>query len=571
MSMSSYTAFASSDGPYIHSSSYNFRADVGHILQQQPESGTQFLVDAMARLNSLGNQLRSGAMNFLAPWGGDYRLASRQIFRGQGLEENQQQYIQVAQQLLNSHWFVQVVKDNSQLDLAKPEILQELEGFSIKQIEEVLRSNDLERTVDAIVESVGVSLKDYKSGRIAVDQKVGSLLKTLLGATKDRMFFKNKETLRAQITKALKKKGAKTNWSAVFEVFKKEFLTNFTGQEKQGAEDFINAIRGDFIAKGQKLKSADYGNISGNIGENLSVSIINNSSLEITIHDLGEMDEDHVVAYADQLLGGGKITKMSHRAAKGQQSGSDWLLDNGQGVVVRAQVKNSVQIMEELRQHDPDRPQVLKLQDEILYSTLQNNLQNYGGNNLSGEDWLILDYLISNMLWFRAHESVKSNRGKGYSSGVSGIASLVNAMMAKEIGYFLGVSLGELKDDAAEVVIGGSNIFFVIDNIMLLPTYIIIDAITWQLQYLSNSLTQIQVTFNRGFDAMSPSSFYAAKEEAKSPDWKVGDPYGEGVLATGYAQGNQIISSAKVDRVNLPMNITRLMQSFYGEALRNIL
>jgi hypothetical protein len=67
---------------------------------------------------------------------------------------------------------------------------------------------------------------------------------------------------------------------------------------------------------------------------------------------------------------------MGSKGAKGQYSGTDWLIVNKNGKMVRAQVKNSVQIIEELRNTEgkTGKPQTLKVQDEVYYTTFKQNI-----------------------------------------------------------------------------------------------------------------------------------------------------------------------------------------------------
>ena len=53
---------------------------------------------------------------------------------------------------------------------------------------------------------------------------------------------------------------------------------------------------------------------------------------------------------------------------------------------------------------------------------------------------------------------------------------LIERIFAKEIGYFLGMGLSSI-DENISTVIGASNVFFVIDDVLLYPTYKIISAV----------------------------------------------------------------------------------------------
>jgi hypothetical protein len=51
-------------------------------------------------------------------------------------------------------------------------------------------------------------------------------------------------------------------------------------------------------------------------------------------------------------------------------------------------------------------------------------------------------------------------------------------MLTKEINYFLGITLDiNAQTQAVEAVIGASNVFFVMDGLVLYPTYKLVDNI----------------------------------------------------------------------------------------------
>jgi hypothetical protein len=51
-------------------------------------------------------------------------------------------------------------------------------------------------------------------------------------------------------------------------------------------------------------------------------------------------------------------------------------------------------------------------------------------------------------------------------------------MLSREMGYFLGVTIDATNPlDYAQTIAGGSNVFFVIDGLLLYPTWMIIQAL----------------------------------------------------------------------------------------------
>ena len=253
------------------------------------------------------------------------------------------------------------------------------------------------------------------------------------------------------------------------------------------------------------------------------------------------MNEQQLFQYANTLAAKLNITQnqikeMPQRKGTSQQSGSDWILINKNGMMVRAQVKNSTSMVEELRNQGGRYGQTLKLQDEILYPSFRNNLQLYSqaSGGLSDQDWEYLDYLIANLLWIRSGNAVTKDKGGSYNSGVSGIQQIINDLLSQELGYFLGISFDPIqKSQAVTVMLGGSNIFFVINNIMLYPTWKLVENIIHQLQKAQNYLMKIHVSLSAG-SLPNRSSFIQDLQQAQqdNTEWQLGDPYGSQVLAS---------------------------------------
>jgi hypothetical protein len=57
---------------------------------------------------------------------------------------------------------------------------------------------------------------------------------------------------------------------------------------------------------------------------------------------------------------------------------------------------------------------------------------------------------------------------------------LTYLLLTKEIEYFIGATI-EAQEESISAVIGGSNIFYVIDDLVLFPTWLMVDAIIQQL------------------------------------------------------------------------------------------
>jgi hypothetical protein len=69
--------FVSSEGPYLHSEGYHFRADVSkRIKGGEAESVLANIQDSVKQLESVSKSLKRQSDDFLAEWNGDYKKAS---------------------------------------------------------------------------------------------------------------------------------------------------------------------------------------------------------------------------------------------------------------------------------------------------------------------------------------------------------------------------------------------------------------------------------------------------------------------------------------------------------------
>lgn len=567
-----------SEGPYLHTKAYHFRQDVHTQITNTSWSDNKIVDDirtTVEQLTQMSRDLQGQADRFLSPWGGSYKKASLDLFGNNqgGLES---QYRKKLNSILNSSWFIDKIERYATVEINEQALKAGLVSHGFKLTKKMLTTSiqtekQLEAFVDDLVTRLIKQSKNGSSSRVYVTG-IEDILESLLGEV-NQQYFKDKASLSKQITNSILKKSKKIDWKRIYEEVRSEFLLHFPNDT--GAMTYIDNLENQFVASGKKLKHIDYANVAGFILENLMATTVNNSSLEIKVYDVGESTEAEIVEFANGFakamnIKSKQITTMKTGANSAAQSGSDWILVNSNGMMVRAQAKNSTQLAEEFeREGKVSRPQPLKVQGSIKYLTLKDNLKSYSkGTGLTDEDWLFLDYLIANILWIRAGGAVTKDKGGSYSSGVSGIQDLINRLLTKEIGYFLGVTL-DIDDqvNSIKTVIGGSNVFFVIDGLLLYPTHKLIDNIIKQLRVIEGSVAKLYFSLGQNFH--SPAALMAAKEEAKkeNPNWQYGDPYGDAVLEKGREAGNLITGSLQIKGVNLNIDINTILSTIYDTIL----
>lgn len=564
--------FASTVGPYVHSKPYNFRNNVGLSLSQSKTLGLRDITETIKKLQSMENSLRTEAMSFLEPWGGDYRLASKELFLGgdqNSFEQNKAAYFRrKAIDVINTKKFVQMIIDSKQFDTKQVEKI--LKKYGETNFKTISKDASIEDIVDEIVNRVFSNPKANVRIDLTGDKK--KIIRHFLGDM-ERKYARDRASLVKQLTEGLKKKATTVNTTKVYKYFEKEFLAKFTDEkEREEAKGFLSVIKKNFIARLKAMENLDYSNVTGDIGESLILSIIGNNEMQLSFLEVGGKTEDELLVEANKLAQSLQIPPnqlaKNLKTPSAVKSGTDWAITNGKGKMVRAQVKNSAIIAEELREKGKTSfPQTVKIQDSIYYKTLKYNLQTYSkDSNLSDTDWANLEYLMANVLWIRAHGSVSTDKGGDYRSGVSGIMLLINQILSKEIGYFLGVAVDAIGKSTT-TVIGASNIFFVLDGTILYPTYKIIEAVIKQVEILETRANRLQVTLGTNFKGPSVNTFNADKATAKEKDgpWHQGQPYGSNLLAVGREAGNMIIDSLQIDRINFRLNMDEILASCFSK------
>ena len=564
--------FASNTGPYLHSKPFNFRYQVGISLKQNQLVSELHIEKVISNLENMRDPLERQAKAFLSDWGGDYKAASKDIFFGNTLKDvqnTQDKFRKIAIQVINSMSFVRVVQQNVDKTLnINDVVIPILEEYGLKNVEKVTENAD---TIDKLVSNIMREYfhNDAKNKRIDLTGNKKEFIRNLLGDA-SRQFAKDKNSLKQQLTKACEKRLRSLNYDLIYKEFSKLFLEQIDNEDKIEAQQFLQIIKNDFKKRLKKFKALDDSNIVGEIGENLVLSILNNTELQLSFLDIGDITEEQLIEELDNITrttGKEHTIKQNYKYGKGEKSGSDWIITNKQGQTIRAQVKNSAKFADDLREKGAiGFPQTVKVQDNIYFKTLKHNLQTYSKNsNLSEDDWANLEYLIANTVWIRAGGGVTQDKGENYTSGVSGIQELINNILAQEIGYFLSISLSEV-DDVTNVVLGGSNIFFVIDEVILYPTYLIIDNIIRQLRHIQGAISRLQVSLGKAEKGWASGMLGEKQKVQDNIPWQNGQPYSQQMLDVGKKYGNVIMENLKINRVNLKIDLDTLLADFLSES-----
>jgi len=254
---------------------------------------------------------------------------------------------------------------------------------------------------------------------------------------------------------------------------------------EQYVEKLRNILKKDITKDIQDLRNA-----AGLINENILAAVYkadNTTTIEFT--PVGTMTENDIIKKFPSLQ------KMNTHHLDSKQSQSDMILQNAEGMIVRAQSKTSIG---SYKIEDKETERILNyLQRSANIYTLLEKLQKVDVFPIGDIDQIC--YVLANALWFNTHISVSGIREHGkftfkkgdvYPEVMSDVANALNAELARQIPSFMGISLRKTAD---EIIMdtGGSNIFY-IENGRLIPTYLELDEVIKDLEEYEQGLEKVK-------------------------------------------------------------------------------
>lgn len=559
--------------PYVHSNIYHFRSDIsGHFNNI---NSTRRLEETIKILEDRSEKLKTEAQQFLQ--GKTCEQVSNELFQAKGTMHS------IVMKIARDPEFNFYITNHAQLNK------------NSVQFQEIMRKNafeDFEKptTVNELIELI--IKKTFSSGQKTIkiaegkneDYHLNTEGAALLPLVKDflldqrRKIIKNSNTFKSDITKYINSFGT-ADVDTIWNYFKIRFqnlcsqeLTHI--KENENPEQFLINFEPKFKAALSKAIVRDSANTAKWLGEDFKNALWSTTDNGIQINfdfiNTGTMTEDELQKEVEKQWNI-TINSLSHQG----YSQSDWILKNNQGYIVRAQDKNTSTYLAQLKS-GINSVQPLKIQDTIKYKTLQNNLKNSPSTLMTEEDWRELDYLISNVVWFSrgGMKSAKANVRRVHKedgnvvkeSALQGIREIINKILSREISYFIGNNSGIDENLLGQ---GLNNTFFIIDNILLYPSYRMLDYIINQLKEGLDQFIRLQVTINTSsaiFNYKSVTDFDLAKNEAKARNssWEPGQDYGQAVLEVGQSQGNSILESLQIGRINLKFDLKKILSSAYN-------
>lgn len=569
--------FYNRNAPYVHSNILNFRSVAAVNLASID------LTQAEKKLEELEKRLKAEADNF---WGGetDYRKVSQDVFN------SDQSFGRLALLIIESNQMVEIIQRATVIDFGPDTAYSNLlndyaKKYNLDVLQTMTTSDQWEEFANYITNmvfndksfvSVNAEIETRKTSTKNIDKELMQMYRKF-AEDKDSGGYGRKYFRSSNSFKKFTKKYFRSQTEIKYDYIWNEFKTIFEVRAKElphlqgDIEQYLNQLKSPFI---NALKGAvdlySKENIIDAISSNLTTTIINNdNTIQFKLVNVGQFNDQEVQKKLKNFVTSEKqvIGSLSYKGTDKTESPSDFLLCYGDKVV-RVQSKNSLTLFEQVKDsfETSKIPQALKLQDQIKYLTFLDKISTYQDN--VDIDYDQLSYLVANVLWFRNHqtqERVYATRGPANTEtkteGINAAMRTINRILSQEIAYLLGVAEEEFANSVNDVI-GGSNTFYIIDNKVILPSYLIVHSMREQLNKVEDRLSTIQATIKLKSFGANAVTFENEKKAARLQDgeYKGGWNYGPTVLNVGQNMGRDIISNTIIDRINLQVRLQKLFE-----------
>ena len=558
----------SKDSPYVHSNYYLFSNQMrDYLFSVDEEKGLSKMQSQIRELKKVRDQLKATAQTFL---GGD---TPEEAWRK--IQQNDSALSKIGKQVVADPRAKQALLETG---------LTKNEATSLIKDETQLANhltNELTEMIDmkALAEEISEFLFEKGFGKKKKVEQIEEL----------RSLFNIPQ---AELDKVLDRylKGKLRSSKGKIQKIVKEILAEQSKSKAQQGSDYVyNNFMAYFKrAVREKAKAGGIYSINDSIVERYLKKVEDQLKGVIKSHYVSTeasraLGEEIIASVNDNkmliMVAGGEKTENDFRKEllpsletattwtdPTRMSYSDMVLINKDGMRVRAQSKNYVGAYEKFLHTDKNVYQNTYLfSKQMLFTEFFDKLQKSG--NIAGSiDLDYLSYIVANEIWFDAHGSIDRGSNKGFREGnphtrLFGSDSWLSRAMSGAFINFLGVVVSE-----GTVVTDVSNVFFLIDNKALVPTYELINNV---LKYWENGLKQITnihvVANTKGvsYNPSSPEAFLAAKAKAVESEGGLGAAVYEnaGLVGVGKAQGASIMSTLMVKSVNLGIDLKELLSS----------
>lgn len=548
----------SGNRPYVHSNVDNFMGNVSIGLTNTILAGTD-INNSIAVLEHIRNQLKIEADKFLMGMGVD--TANAELLRLSntyaGIAANIIQRKDIITSLIvsNSKGYINKIdfekilnKKGDNLSNQILNIVGPLENqISVEQLAKIIAG--AMGNADCTITEAGTKINNFFNfdsslGDHIAEKYTDKMFKTLRSSKGKIVEIVKDLLLASDISKKYDEASIIHSVDKFMTAFSNIFLkeakvvvdfypANFT------PEDYLKTLENELkLALTKDI--TEIRNAVGIINEDILAAVYKaDKTVTITLTATGTKTEDEIISQFPNL------NKMNTHHENTKQSQSDMVIENKEGMTVRAQSKTS------LREYTLKGTNELRILNHLQRSANIYNLL----TSISATGFFPINniddicYAIANSLWFNTHVSVSGIREVGHfdyktaSVGenlLSEVIDALNVALAQQIPSFMGISVDKTVEQI-QADVKGSNIFY-IENGYLVPTYIELDEIIQDLKNyvkeLTNTTRVTRFTIERqgvSWTYPNATSFWLAKNDHDTYD-----------STPGYEQGATAINSTSI-------------------------
>lgn len=573
--------FISLESPYVHSHSENFQAISS--FNQSSVINERKVEESIKALRKISNDLQSATNSFLEgkPW----QQLSKEIFNQPNTFRDVARRVIINPEMLDA--LVPTVKKENiiqnrnftdQVTNAISKDGDTLSALSRKIVEGCLANyfstSNKKRTLEEQIEGIAEALKTEKDQvkKAFEDTKVKKSLRSkngkVLKVVKNVIASTYVQNLENSTARALK------TFEKLFrEELKKEDIIITSNGGEDSVKAYLNRVNLLFEEEMKKRKTeilSDKNTAKGILGEEFNMAIVNaDIGFGYEFQVIGLQTENEVrERYFEEISNiPNDIPNLVKDPTK--EGYSDLYLINPSGKRVRVQSKNTWEALQ-VHMNDQDKEfvtagmEVLKDQPYIKFvKTLQ---QSRTSLPLSDAELGLLSYYIANAIWFKNHKD-QSVTNSSSVPDMSTAVSLTESILTKGLSNYLGVIFD--KEHDYKVFSEFSNLFFIVGNIGLIPTYVIVDEIIKGLEVIYKKSTEIKFHFGNTVKIKGlkdSGTFWKEKDDTiknnNLPRLKSGFfDYDDRIVQIGQKQGEAIIGGLTVKRVNLNISLIDLLKT----------
>lgn len=560
MALGTYTS------PYIHTYSEDYQEVSFNSFNQQQFEKT------IEALTQVANSLKGATDAFLG--GKSWRELSDELFT----QENT--FRRIAREILVEREMLQSLTPRFNAKQIATD-----RGLSQEIVDSLSSADTLNQFAKSIVQSVfadglqGKNLMEQVSG-LATALKIDSadIAKALPEGARG---FRSQKGNILQVTKKIIGQhlidGMPSSVDASFTYFSRRFREKIKTENivisQNGGEDAVELylktvykLLKNAMKNRQTKVLSDSNTAKGILGEEFNMAVTNpelkGKGIQFSV--IGDQTENEVREQYQNLFNQTNEVIPNLIKDPTKQSYSDlYLIINGRRA--RVQAKNAWDSLQKIIQDEDNIPTSMAVLTDQKYLSFIEKLKNSPTTigELDDQDLKELSYAIGNAIWFSKRTDY--SKEKGSYPNMSTVRAYAEQILSVGMSNYLGVVVD--KKNNFKLFSDYSNLFFVVSNVIMIPTYEILYDIIEGLRQRQNSIAKLRIKFqNFGGENLTDARTFrkdkleAIKNSSGFQKGKKAYEYPE-VFKIGQQEGERIMSNLTIEKVNVNLDLSQILKT----------